>query len=575
MSRQYKEMRLDNLLNAPNTLFKIPIYQRHYCWDTSLISDMIEDLFSIKKGVDYHLGEIIYMCHRSEDNTLVYQLIDGQQRITTLFLFKLAQYRYILDNISILNTQKYKPILKNLLKYLLISDCNTNDDMLFCPTQTFVRNELKIQTQSEENNNLLLSLINTGTYDTIFEKTHIIQNYCLLYNNIKNHIDISKQDDIISAYSVFSIQEIMDDYESGYKCFININKKRVMMTDIELIKAYFLFDNQISKIMCEKLDALINILNPIKNIRKNPKTDPLQRFIQTYLLFHTNNTIIKKNVYKNLQIYIQTYANDNKISINDSKIFFLDDCIEWAKEYMFLHSYKNTKHIIFYHFTNHSEYVRDLMLFLHMKYKKNEITEQLYNQTVTTISKIVLALSINLNRSVGEYYRTLFFKMINNKNPKKWEETLIEFKRLYKSMLSKESMQFNLSKMDFFKFKMNKTILTIIESNLDSECDENTIHTLMKLSLDHIHPQTCDTDIKYDGISTEKIHTMGNITLTNIGKNSKMSNDNWINKKVRLCNCQRPYVINKNLQHYVMWNDNSINKRFEWYWTEFSKFFDN
>ncbi len=69
-----------------NDWYTVPSYQRHYVWETDNVMDM---LYDFKDGMEHHpndeyfLGSYIYQGNEADKNK---DLLDGQQRITTLFL---------------------------------------------------------------------------------------------------------------------------------------------------------------------------------------------------------------------------------------------------------------------------------------------------------------------------------------------------------------------------------------------------------------------------------------------------------------------------------------------------------
>ena len=65
-----------------NVHYEVPIYQRNYAWDSDQIEQLIEDIMSTDD--DYFLGNLIV---NQKDNN-AYEVIDGQQRLTTLFLLE-------------------------------------------------------------------------------------------------------------------------------------------------------------------------------------------------------------------------------------------------------------------------------------------------------------------------------------------------------------------------------------------------------------------------------------------------------------------------------------------------------
>lgn len=80
---------LSNLLNNTDLLFSIPEYQRPYVWSEENISELItdwkdhffNDITYDENTIEYYLGTI--MVHK---NNNCYEIIDGQQRLTTLLI---------------------------------------------------------------------------------------------------------------------------------------------------------------------------------------------------------------------------------------------------------------------------------------------------------------------------------------------------------------------------------------------------------------------------------------------------------------------------------------------------------
>lgn len=95
------EVSIRNLfIDGAECTFEVPIYQRNYAWGKDEIEALINDIYdSYKndKGAYYYIGTLVTYLH--DDN--VYEVIDGQQRLTTI--------RIIL---SVLNEK-----IKNKLKY--------------------------------------------------------------------------------------------------------------------------------------------------------------------------------------------------------------------------------------------------------------------------------------------------------------------------------------------------------------------------------------------------------------------------------------------------------------------------
>lgn len=70
----------------------IPDYQRAYVWDTDQVRDLLDDTISAyreNKEAQYFLGSMVLKINEKSENNVSYteyELLDGQQRITTVFL---------------------------------------------------------------------------------------------------------------------------------------------------------------------------------------------------------------------------------------------------------------------------------------------------------------------------------------------------------------------------------------------------------------------------------------------------------------------------------------------------------
>lgn len=74
---------IEKILNGDDT-YIIPIYQRNYEWEQPQIDRLIRDVNSIEENERYYLGTLVTF--KRDDGS--YELVDGQQRHTTLNLIK-------------------------------------------------------------------------------------------------------------------------------------------------------------------------------------------------------------------------------------------------------------------------------------------------------------------------------------------------------------------------------------------------------------------------------------------------------------------------------------------------------
>ena len=102
MIKEAAQFSINHILGTDNTnkelFYKIPPYQREYTWGKDNWDNLYNDLFEADKR--YFLGSIICIDDGSDAIKNLLQVIDGQQRLTTLSLLISALYSAIQNLIS-------------------------------------------------------------------------------------------------------------------------------------------------------------------------------------------------------------------------------------------------------------------------------------------------------------------------------------------------------------------------------------------------------------------------------------------------------------------------------------------
>lgn len=112
--------------------YEIPLYQRAYAWEDDQIRDLIEDIDDVDEnqdGLRYCLGSLIV----SEKDS-IYEVIDGQQRLTTLYLLLNILQMPVSKTLSFANRDKSS-------KALLEIDLILNDFKKLCDDSCY-QNEI-------------------------------------------------------------------------------------------------------------------------------------------------------------------------------------------------------------------------------------------------------------------------------------------------------------------------------------------------------------------------------------------------------------------------------------------------
>ncbi|KAG1668863.1 hypothetical protein FOA52_004958 [Chlamydomonas sp. UWO 241] len=81
-----RQMSIYQLLDSDEMKFDIPVYQRPYSWHTKQVYEMLQDFYkAYASGQEYFIGAIV-TTRADARPSAPYQIIDGQQRLTTVFI---------------------------------------------------------------------------------------------------------------------------------------------------------------------------------------------------------------------------------------------------------------------------------------------------------------------------------------------------------------------------------------------------------------------------------------------------------------------------------------------------------
>lgn len=116
-----KEININELFvkGEKNYTYEVPIYQRNYAWEKDEISALVQDIYdSYKKdsASNYYIGTLV--SYPKGDN--IFEVIDGQQRLTTIYLILKAL------NITINNRLTYRARKKSDKTLINPSDDKTD-----------------------------------------------------------------------------------------------------------------------------------------------------------------------------------------------------------------------------------------------------------------------------------------------------------------------------------------------------------------------------------------------------------------------------------------------------------------
>ena len=304
-----------NVIDGLKKKYIIPCFQREYSWSEEEIDELIKNIKNIKSEDDYCIG--IITIQNKQDKSL---LIDGQQRLTTLYL--IAIYCGLINNKKdVLLSYEYEELVSNengLVNLLM----NKNKNKVSINIENGYRIISK-KIKEEEKLNIINTLKKVYYYETDIEDEVDLNHYFEVMNS--RGVQLSRSD-IIKSY----LMNLLDKDDDRFK----LNHLWYKYEKMDNTKSNFTDFNHISKKMKSDYKSINQILNQ-KNINSNPNE------------INKNNNEINDNSILNFEYFllyiIRLYKNiddDNYIITGEFNL------IDLIKEYEDYFINKNSEEVI-------------------------------------------------------------------------------------------------------------------------------------------------------------------------------------------------------------------------------------
>jgi len=227
------------LLSADtNVTYQVPPYQREYSWGKEQWDALFDDLVEEGLHSGHFLGTIICV-NNTKDATSrsVLELVDGQQRITTISIFLLALY-------------KQMKLIESELDDDQKSDFIILRKMLSLKGKNGQRLNLQKQNKNAEDYEFLLRDAGfdvEATKNPYFGNRKISRALTHLETRIRNYANNHLESGINALFDLFNMikQAVLvkievESYSDAFTLFESLNSRGLPLTPIDLIKTLFL-----------------------------------------------------------------------------------------------------------------------------------------------------------------------------------------------------------------------------------------------------------------------------------------------------------------------------------------------
>ena len=545
-----RSKKIEELMNLTDTTFFIPVYQRDYNWEEKQCQILLNDIISVyeNKNSTHFIGSIVYIKENiyATDEKKELEIIDGQQRLTTLTLLLMVIYH-------ISKNRKMRKInSEQIYEQYLVNKYSTKS----------IKLKLLVP---EENLKILDDLLNERFQNLKnYEETNIFKNYMYFKNKIEAENEEKIEKILIGFKKLIFIEISLEKgKDEPQKIFESLNSTGLALSQADLIRNYILMNQDKEKQNEIFKDIWVPIENncKIKNIQNKKIENYTSDFIRDYLTLKTGEIPSKNKVFEIFKKYYEVKEDKKLQKIkNYSNIYSMILNPELEKNKKIREELKNFK-LLGYSIINpflmgiikkfqeeiiNEKEIIEILSLIQSYLWRRYITGEPTNALNKTFQNLYLRI---FEKSEGDNYFEKIAKILIEKNFPTDEELKIELKikNVYKE---KERLKYVFKKLENYSHK----------ELIDFENEDITI--------EHIFPQKPTK--KWEEVLGSEINemiifkdTLPNLTLT--GSNSNLGNKTFLEKRDLIRNGYKEskLYLNKYLAEINEWNIIEMNKRYE------------
>lgn len=527
------------------TQFVIPTYQRNYVWESKQIKQLLNDIKKLikteKNEKNYHyIGSIVYINTSSVGMYYEKTIIDGQQRLTTIFL--------ILQTLKIIASSK-----GDLTK---ASNINT----MYLENNAFVDDNFKYRLKPLISDDKVYELIAKNNLSELdkYKESNVYKAFSTIHKEIKNWLNEEISiDQIIEAIDKLKIVWIqLEKDENPQQVFESINSTGVNLTSADLIRNYILMnkDNEKQTYLYE------NYWIPIEN--NYVKTSKLSEFFRFYCAIKQKSIINQKDVYEIFKKEFDSIEKEDEDKLKDilsyaRYYYYITVNIDDAEIEEVLSDYRNIQ-------TNmpHPILMESFRLYENEKISKDSLIKTIKLFATYIIRRNMASLD---TKSISQMFPGLLGRIISKSQKNGFEKyydncvecLVVDTKGNSQYMPTDEEIENEFVKTNLYVRDLTKFVLTKIENS------GNHIN-YSNLNIEHVMPQTKTNYwlnyVNDEALYEQIVNRIGNLTLVDSKDNSGMSNRDFEVKKQYLTQT-RHIKLNEDILNKTEWNEEEINKR--------------
>lgn len=515
MSEPKRAGLMELLQTTTGCQFVIPVYQRNYTWRADQeVKQYLSDLTHVLKGdyKNHFLGIMIYLEKSIDFSTRELSIIDGQQRLTTIFLtiyavkqmFKEAGEE---DKVRQLEGQYLtNPFHTDRIKYKL-KPLVADDDVYRC-------------------------IVEDRISDISAPNSAVLKNYYYISEYLTSLVasGFSANDILMALNKLYVVCVPITENDNAQKIFESINATGVKLTAADLIRNYLLMN--LDSNTQDKFYA-----NYWKRIEDNVSSDSneLEMFFRMFLAVKKFELVPKNAVYRS---FVDWTTQEQ---IKTEELF--KDLLEYAKIFNFINKtpIKELKKELQTPLTDYRKINSDIPMSIVLEfcrlYRNKIIDAETFSSLVQSINAYLIRRSLcDINsQNISKLFPTILKRIIDKCSSDYSTIVAVLNQEMVGNnvdtsgsyMPTDEQMHELLYNASVYKRPALRIVFDRLELN-DNPAPVDLTH----LSVEHLMPQTA-TDEWLAELNTDEetynasLHRLGNLTLAAKVDNSKMSNLMW------------------------------------------------
>jgi uncharacterized protein with ParB-like and HNH nuclease domain len=309
---QSQDIKISEVFQA---FYSVPEYQREYVWQSEQVEQLLTDVHAELSGSDpekapeYFIGSIV-VCPGKDG---VFELIDGQQRMTTLFLVFCAMR----DRFEALGQTAPHALGPQIAT--ISADTRGRD---------VFRHRLDLQ--YEDSGGVLVNLADRKKDDATQEKTRSIENILNAYTAVTAFLTQHFRDDADALRAFYGyltnkvklIRIQTEDVAKALKIFETINDRGVGLDSMDLLKNLLFM-----KSSRDEFDALKKVWKKLQDTIYAAGEKPL-RFLRYFIFSRYSVEVLRED-----EIYGWFAKNQKICGYGDAPLKFANEILDAAKAY--------------------------------------------------------------------------------------------------------------------------------------------------------------------------------------------------------------------------------------------------